>query len=590
MSTSRRRRLFGVLVAAAGLAIFWYFVQQAGVAEVADGVGGLGWTFALVLILSGLRFVSRTAAWLRCIPAGHTLRLRDVLPAFLAGDALGNLAPFGIVVGEPAKAVYLARRAPIGHTLPALAVETLFYTLSIVVLLASGAVALFLITRPPASDWQLGGLLLATLAVLVAGSHWLIWRRIHLASGAIRRIAGLGIAPAFLDRAALRVRDAETRMHRDYPREWSRLLAVAALELSFHVLSIAEAFVVLSIVGDRSPTFLEVFVFEAGNRFVNVAFKFVPMRIGVDEAGAALVADLLGFGGATGVTLAIVRKARMLVWTAAGVAALAHRGLTWAQLSAAAAAPKAVVVIMARSPAGTRAPKSRLRTAVPAESDRRRLYAAFLEDTVAACRQLPGVAVRVAYAPDGGTGGFAALGIAGAELLAQRGDDLAARERAVFDDLFAAGHSTAVMMGSDLPTLPAAHVTEALARLRAGTVVLGPASDGGYYLIGLTAPEPGDAIPDLFTDVRWGSASAFDDTVRAAAKAGVTVERIAPWYDVDDEDGLARLRRDVGRTDQAGRAPATARVLQEIGTGTGAETGTGPHAGRAPATPPGASG
>ena len=42
MSTSRRRRLFGVLVAAAGLAIFWYFVQQAGVAEVADGVGGLG--------------------------------------------------------------------------------------------------------------------------------------------------------------------------------------------------------------------------------------------------------------------------------------------------------------------------------------------------------------------------------------------------------------------------------------------------------------------------------------------------------------------------------------------------------------------
>lgn len=561
---STSRRLGGVLAAAAGLAIFWYFVQQAGVAEVARGVRSLGWAFGLVLVLAGLRFVARTAAWLRCMPAGHDLRLRDALPAALAGDALGNLAPFGIVVGEPAKAVYLAPRAPISRTLPALAVETLFYTLSIVVVLASGAVALLLLTRPPASDWQLGGALLLTLAGLAGGSHWLIWRRIRVASAAVRWIADLGIAPAFLERAAVRVYDAETRVQHDYPREAPRLLAVAVLELSFHLLSIAEAFVVLSIIGDRPPGFMEVFVFEAANRFVNVAFKFVPLRIGVDEAGAALVADLLGFGSVIGVTLALVRKGRMLIWTAAGVAALAHRGLTWKQLSAV-AARKAVVVIMARSPEGGRAPKSRLQTAVPAESDRRRLYAAFLEDTVVACRQLPGVAVRVAYAPDGGTDGFASLEISSDELLAQRGANLGARERAVFEDLFAAGYSTAVMIGSDLPTLPAAHVTEALTRLRAGTVVLGPASDGGYYLIGLTAPEPGGVIPDLFTDIRWGTASALEDTVRAAATEHVTVEQIAPWYDVDDADGLARLRGDIGRPEIAARAPATARALLELG-------------------------
>ena len=560
---STLRRVGGVLAAAAGLAIFWYFVQQAGVAEVARGVRSLGWAFGLVLVLAGLRFVARTVAWLRCMPAGHDLRLRDALPAVLAGDTLGNLAPFGVVVGEPAKAVYLAPRAPISRTLPALAVETLFYTLSIVIVLASGAVALLLLTRPPASDWQLGGALLLTLAGLAGGSHWLIWRRIRLASAAVRWIADVGIAPAFFERAAVRVRDAETRVHRDYPREGPRLLAVAALELSFHVLSIAEAFVVLSFIGGRPPGFMEVFVFEAANRFVNVAFKFVPMRIGVDEAGAALVADLLGFGSATGVTLALARKGRMLVWAAVGVAALAHRGLTWRQLSAV-AARKAVVVIMARSPAGARAPKSRLETAVPVESDRRRLYAAFLEDTVVACRQLPGVAVRVAYAPDGGAGGFASVGVVGDELVIQRGDDLGARERAVFEDLFAAGYEAAVMIGSDLPTLPAARVSEAFARLRAGTVVLGPASDGGYYLMGLTAPEPGGVIPDLFTDIRWGTSSALEDTVRAAAREEVLVEHVAPWYDVDDAENLARLRRDISRPEIAARAPATARALQEL--------------------------
>jgi hypothetical protein len=59
-----------------------------------------------------------------------------------------------------------------------------------------------------------------------------------------------------------------------------------------------------------------------------VAFKFIPMRIGVDEAGTAFVSDLLAFGTTAGVTMAIARKGRMLVWTGVGVAALMRRGLS----------------------------------------------------------------------------------------------------------------------------------------------------------------------------------------------------------------------------------------------------------------------
>ena len=219
---------------------------------------------------------------------------------------------------------------------------------------------------------------------------------------------------------------------------------------------------------------------------------------------------------------------------------------------------------MARSPDGARAPKSRLRQAIPAESDRRRLYAAFLADTVRICRTLPDVAVRIAYVPDGGVDGFAPLGMDTSDLLAQRGDDLGARDRALFEDLFAAGFAKAVVVGSDLPTLPPAHIAEALARLRPGPVTLGPATDGGYYLIGLTAPDPDRAVPDLFTDIRWGTAAAFDDTLRAAALAGVTVERLPAWYDVDDADGLARLRRDLNPAGEDTEGQATARVLATL--------------------------
>lgn len=564
-ATASRRRpgALGLLAALGGLALFVYYLREAGAAEVAGGIRQLGGTFVLVLALSGLRFAARAAAWLRCLPAGHGLRLRGLLAAFLAGDAASNLTPLSFVAGEPVKVLYLRRRASVGVTAPALAVETLFYTLSVAVVIGAGAAAAVLVVQRPASDWLAIGPPLAALVLLVGSAHWLVGRRVRLAGGAFRLLAKASGKSAFLERAAARVEDAETRLHRDYPRTWPRVLSVAALETAFHALAVAEVFVVLAALSGRPPTLVEAFVFEAANRVVTVVFKVVPLRIGVDQAGAAWVAALLGFGATTGVTLATTRTARMAVWTSAGLALLVRRGFSAAGLAAETPGP-AVVAIMARAPDGARAPKSRLRHAVPEESDRRRLYAAFLADTLAACRALPDAAVRIAWAPDGGTDGFARLGIDQADLLAQRGDDLGARERHLFEDLFAAGFARVVLVGSDLPTLPAAHLAEALARLKPAAVTLGPAADGGYYLIGLQAPEAGAAVPDLFTDVRWGSPAAFDDTVRAAARAGMGVERLPAWYDVDDEDGLARLRADVGPAREERRAPATARALESL--------------------------
>ena len=122
------------------------------------------------------------------------------------------------------------------------------------------------------------------------------------------------------------------------------------------------------------------------------------------------------------------------------------------------------------------------------------------------------------------------------------------------------------LVGSDLPTLPAERVVEALDLLRGpgDRVVLGPANDGGYYLIGLVARTGDQAVPDLFTDVRWSTEWARTDTVAAADRCGLAVELLGDWYDIDDEKGLQRLQAELATEAGARRAPATTRVLHEI--------------------------
>lgn len=223
------------------------------------------------------------------------------------------------------------------------------------------------------------------------------------------------------------------------------------------------------------------------------------------------------------------------------------------------------VAVMARSPVAGPPPKTRLASVVPDSVDRRRVYAAFLQDTIRACRSLDGTALRVAHTPDGGDAGIAECGAARDELMVQRGADLGQRERAVFGDLFAAGFSKVILIGSDLPTLPVAYLRAAIDRTADGNVVLGPAVDGGYYLMALArkSAEP-LGVPDLFTGVRWSHPRTLADTQTAAARCGLRVELLPAWYDVDDAAGALRLREDLANARGRRRAPATAAILAQV--------------------------
>jgi len=101
------------------------------------------------------------------------------------------------------------------------------------------------------------------------------------------------------------------------------------LECSFHLAGVLEIYTTLSFISPQQPpTFLTAFILESVNRIINMAFKFIPMRMGVDEAGTGKVSKVLQFGETAGVTLAIVRKGRDLFWATIGGILLVQRGLS----------------------------------------------------------------------------------------------------------------------------------------------------------------------------------------------------------------------------------------------------------------------
>jgi len=116
----------------------------------------------------------------------------------------------------------------------------------------------------------------------------------------------------------------EDRIYGFYRRHQVRFIPILLLEACFHLAGVCEIYVTLSFISqDQAQTFLTAFILESVNRVITMAFKFVPLRMGVDEAGTGKVSKVLLFTEVTGVTLAIVRKARDIFWAAVGMGSAA---------------------------------------------------------------------------------------------------------------------------------------------------------------------------------------------------------------------------------------------------------------------------
>jgi glycosyltransferase A (GT-A) superfamily protein (DUF2064 family) len=221
-----------------------------------------------------------------------------------------------------------------------------------------------------------------------------------------------------------------------------------------------------------------------------------------------------------------------------------------------------VLAILTRSPVDPRI-KTRLSPMLPADASRRELALAFIDDEIAHCRRVAGAAFRIAVAAPVEGLRMNRPGLGGDLILAQRGATSAERQGNVLADLARTGFTSAIIMGADVPDLPPRLLGDAVAALEAdpNAVVLGPAPDGGYYLLGLrVAPGP---IPDLFATLRWSTPSECGDMAAAIDDAGRTIVALEEWRDVDTPEDLSALADRLRRAPDS--APMAAAALKRLG-------------------------
>lgn len=232
--------------------------------------------------------------------------------------------------------------------------------------------------------------------------------------------------------------------------------------------------------------------------------------------------------------------------------------------------------VMAKTP---RPGLSKTRLCPPLEPKQAALLsAAFLRDIteniVLAAMETP-IAGYVAYAPLGGEALFDGHLALSTSLLLADGSPPMPRNVQGFgrsllhaiQAMLARGHTAAVVLNSDSPTLPTALLARTAAALTGNPdrIVLGPADDGGYYLLGVNA-----AHTSLFADIEWSTASVAETTRIRARELGLEVVVLPRWYDVDDGDALHRLLREIASPALTNElcpyeAPFTRRALCSMG-------------------------
>ncbi|MBK6697121.1 MAG: TIGR04282 family arsenosugar biosynthesis glycosyltransferase [Myxococcales bacterium] len=200
------------------------------------------------------------------------------------------------------------------------------------------------------------------------------------------------------------------------------------------------------------------------------------------------------------------------------------------------------IAVMAKRPAlGT--VKTRLGPLLSAD-EILRLYEAFLGDKIEQVRTVRGARVVVAVAPPDPPASVTPWTGDDVTLVAQEGADLGARLFHLAERHFAASAAPLLIVDSDTPTLPPTFFEEAFAALETGGahVVLGPAADGGYYLIGLRAP-----WKELFEGVAWSTSRVLSQTLDRANANQLAVHLLQSWRDIDTPADLMGLARELER-------------------------------------------
>ncbi len=172
------------------------------------------------------------------------------------------------------------------------------------------------------------------------------------------------------------------------------------------------------------------------------------------------------------------------------------------------------------------------------------LYKAFILTTL---ERVSGVAdaQHLAVTPAERLSDFALVTPPNWTITTQSSGDLGCRMQAFFQQAVEHQFEKTVLIGTDSPTIPPAIIQQAFDLLDHADCVIGPAADGGYYLIGCTT-----SVPPVFNNIDWSSDQVFQQTISALQHHDVSYKLLPPWFDVDTIEDLRKLRESIDESSQ----------------------------------------
>lgn len=322
-----------------GLTLLVYVINLVGVQPIFDALGRIGFGFFLLLAISGARHAMRTLAMSTAVPKKHRrFNFSQAFAVRLGGEAISFLTFTGPVLGEATKVALLKKRVPLTYGVTALVIDNILYNLSVVIFILSGAcVMLWTYNLPPLVRYVLIAIAAsAALGIIVTG--YLAHRRVKLLTGIIEKLARIGIKPKAITSRIEHIYELETKVYDFYKHRPGAFFFIIALDFLSHATSVYEVYATLRLLG-YTPPVSAAYIIESLTKVINFVFGFVPATIGVYEGSTEIILQTLGFAAATGVTLALVRKAGAVFWTGLGLLILLWRTV-----------PKATRRVMDRSP------------------------------------------------------------------------------------------------------------------------------------------------------------------------------------------------------------------------------------------------
>jgi uncharacterized protein len=187
------------------------------------------------------------------------------------------------------------------------------------------------------------------------------------------------------------------------------------------------------------------------------------------------------------------------------------------------------------------------------------LYTCFLHDSLDKIRQVENADLFIGVAPSNQSGFFTGMPGADMRIFVQEGKELGDKMRRAIQDRFAEGYEKVVIIGSDSPSLPVSYIEQALASDK--DMVLGPSTDGGYYLIGMKGK-----LTEVFEGVTWGTEKVLQETCDHLVPGGVALELLPVWYDIDGPEDLKFFKTHLQLIEQSGLGTAgeTGKLLDKI--------------------------